>query len=180
MRTLFYFIKRLGGPKSSDLFLTVTTSIVQNIIFAVDTFAMSIQHPHLGRNIKRLREILGIKQEALAIELGSDWSQKKISLLEGKDLIERPLLEQIAKAMKMPVEAIEHFDEESTVLNIQNNYDNSNANATGVNANGQYHECTFNPFDKMIELIAENKALYERLLDSEKEKVKLLERMLGK
>ena len=138
---------------------------------------MSTEHPHLGRNVKRLREILGMKQETLAIELGSDWSQKKISLLESKDLIERPILEQIAKVLKMPVEALEHFDEESTVLNIQNSYDNS----TGSNNNNtQYHECTFNPFDKMIELMEANKSLYERLLESEKEKVKLLERMLGK
>jgi DNA-binding XRE family transcriptional regulator len=32
---------------------------------------------HQGRNIKRFREMLGIKQEALAHELGEDWSQKK-------------------------------------------------------------------------------------------------------
>jgi len=33
---------------------------------------------HEGRNVKRIREILGIKQEALALELGDDWNQKKI------------------------------------------------------------------------------------------------------
>ena len=39
---------------------------------------------HQGRNIKRFREMLGIKQDALAYELGEDWNQKKISLLEQK------------------------------------------------------------------------------------------------
>lgn len=39
---------------------------------------------HEGRNIKRFREMLGVKQEALATSLGDDWSQKKISLLETK------------------------------------------------------------------------------------------------
>jgi len=29
---------------------------------------------HQGRNIKRFREMLGIKQEAFAIELGEDWT----------------------------------------------------------------------------------------------------------
>lgn len=29
---------------------------------------------HQGRNIKRFREMLGIKQEVLAHELGEDWS----------------------------------------------------------------------------------------------------------
>jgi transcriptional regulator with XRE-family HTH domain len=34
--------------------------------------------------LKRFREMLGIKQEALASALGDDWNQKKISLLKGK------------------------------------------------------------------------------------------------
>ncbi|XZF16694.1 helix-turn-helix transcriptional regulator [Chitinophagaceae bacterium MMS25-I14] len=72
---------------------------------------------HHGRNIKRLREILGIKQEALAIELGSDWSQKKISMLEAKEEIDAPLMEQVARALNVPVRAIEEFDEEATVYN---------------------------------------------------------------
>jgi hypothetical protein len=32
---------------------------------------------HEGRNVKRFREMLGIKQEALATELGEDWTQKE-------------------------------------------------------------------------------------------------------
>lgn len=32
---------------------------------------------HQGRNIKRFREMLGVKQEALVIEPGEDWNQKK-------------------------------------------------------------------------------------------------------
>ena len=39
---------------------------------------------HQGRNVKRFREMLGIKQEALAFELGDDWNQKKISLRNRK------------------------------------------------------------------------------------------------
>jgi hypothetical protein len=31
---------------------------------------------HQGRNVKRFREMLGLK-EALAFELGDDWNQKK-------------------------------------------------------------------------------------------------------
>lgn len=37
---------------------------------------------HEGRNIKRFREMLGIKQDALAADLGDEWNQQKISLLE--------------------------------------------------------------------------------------------------
>jgi DNA-binding XRE family transcriptional regulator len=32
---------------------------------------------HQGRNVKRFREMLGLKQEALADQLGGDWSQKE-------------------------------------------------------------------------------------------------------
>ena len=66
---------------------------------------------HQGRNVKRFREMLGIKQEALAYELGEDWNQKKISLLEQKEEIEASLLAQIADVLKLPVEAFQNFDE---------------------------------------------------------------------
>jgi hypothetical protein len=48
---------------------------------------------HQGRNVKRFREMLGIKQEGLALELGDDWNQRKISLLEQKEVIEPEVLE---------------------------------------------------------------------------------------
>jgi hypothetical protein len=34
---------------------------------------------HQGRNIKRFREMLGIKQEALAFELGEGWIKENLS-----------------------------------------------------------------------------------------------------
>ncbi|MCW3105800.1 MAG: helix-turn-helix domain protein [Segetibacter sp.] len=33
---------------------------------------------HQGRNVKRFREMLGIKQEGLAYELGDEWTQKRM------------------------------------------------------------------------------------------------------
>lgn len=139
---------------------------------------------HEGRNVKRFREILGVKQEALAIELGEEWNQKRISLLESKEKIEEELLEEIAKALKVPVAAIKNFDEEKTMMYIQNNYEGSNHSAGSVsltNHGEANFDCTFNPLDKLMEtvddlkaLYAENKSLYERLLQSEKDKVELL------
>ena len=76
---------------------------------------MSNSKIHEGRNIKRFREMLGVKQEALALELGDDWSQKKISLLESKETVEPALLQQISAALKIPVEAFQNFDEEQAV-----------------------------------------------------------------
>lgn len=50
--------------------------------------AMAEKTIHEGRNIKRIRELPGIKQEALAVESGGDWNQEKISLPEGKEAME--------------------------------------------------------------------------------------------
>ncbi len=59
---------------------------------------------HQGRNVKRFREMLSMKQEALALELGDDWNQRKISLLEQKEVIEESLLKQISDVLKVPVD----------------------------------------------------------------------------
>ena len=135
---------------------------------------------HEGRNIKRFREMLGIKQDALADALGDDWNQKKISLLEAKEQIEPALLEEVAKALKVPAEAIKNFDEEAAIVNIQNNYEGANSGSGTIGNNLNYNSCTFNPIDKLIEVFEENKKLYERLLQTEREKVELMQQMLDK
>ncbi|TQM21680.1 helix-turn-helix protein [Chryseobacterium aquifrigidense] len=124
---------------------------------------------HQGRNIKRFREMLGIKQEALAFELGDDWNQKKISLLEQKETVESDILAQVAQILKVPTEAIENFDEEQAVNIISNTFtsnDTSTLNAINV-------QPTFNPLDKMVEL-------YERMLQQQREMIEKLERLIEK
>jgi transcriptional regulator with XRE-family HTH domain len=118
--------------------------------------------------VKRFREMLGIKQEALAYELGDDWNQKKISLLEQKDTLEASLLRQISDALKIPVEAIQNFDEEQAVNIISNTFtsqDTSTLNAINI-------QPSFNPIDKMVEL-------YERMLEQQREMIEKLERLIG-
>lgn len=137
---------------------------------------MSEKTIHQGRNIKRFREMLGIKQEGLAMELGDDWNQKKISLLEGKETIEPVLLEQVAKVLKVPKEAIENFDEEKAI-NIISNTVNNNDNAMGNSLFSYYP--VINPVEKWMEALEENKKLYERLLQSEREKVEMLQRVIN-
>jgi transcriptional regulator with XRE-family HTH domain len=77
---------------------------------------------HEGRNIKRFREMLGIKQETLAQELGEDWTQSKVSHLEIKESIDPAILEQVAKVLKVPVEAIKNFDESAAISIVANNF----------------------------------------------------------
>lgn len=135
---------------------------------------------HHGRNIKRFREMLGLKQEGLAYLLGEDWNQKKISVLEQKEIIEDPLLEKLAVELKVPAEAIRNFDEEAAIYNIQNNYEGSNPGVTGVNSGTNNYDCTFNPLDKYVEALDDIKKLYERLLQSEREKNEILQKLMDK
>ena len=123
---------------------------------------------HQGRNVKRFREMLGLKQEALAIELGEEWNQKRVSLLEAREVLEPEVLSQVAKVLKVPEEAIKNFTEEA-VFNIIGNTVNNHDQAAFF----AYYP-TYNPIEKLIELFEENKKLYKELLESEREKVQLL------
>jgi transcriptional regulator with XRE-family HTH domain len=145
----------------------------------MSTTAMPERPIHHGRNLRRIREILEIKQDALATLLGDEWNQQKVSYLEQKQEIDAPLLEEVAKALKVPVDAIKNFNEEAAIFNIQNNYDGSNANATNVGpANYMNYQCTFNPIEKLVEVIEENKKLYAALLKEKDEKIALLEKLV--
>lgn len=123
---------------------------------------------HQGRAVKRIREILQVKQETLAAELGI--SQQSVSLLETKETIDPETLEQIAKTLKVPVDAIKNYSEDATINNIQNNSDTSSHNYI---INYQ-----FNPIDKWLEALEENKKLNAALLKEKDEKIALLEKML--
>jgi transcriptional regulator with XRE-family HTH domain len=129
---------------------------------------------HQGRNIKRFREMLGIKQEGLALQLGDDWNQKKISLLEQKESIEPVILQQVSSALKIPVDAFQNFDEEQAVNIIANTFDNGSI-LNGINQNPVFH-----PIDKLVQLHEEKIALYERMLKEKDEMMERLERVLGK
>lgn len=129
---------------------------------------------HQGRNVKRFREMLGIKQEVLAHELGEDWSQKKISLLEQREIIEEDILKQVSEILRIPVEAIQNFDEEQAVNIIANTFDN------GSILNGVNYNPTFHPIDKLIQLHEEKIALYERMLKEKDEMMVRLERLIGR
>src|SRR5690606_7953935 len=128
---------------------------------------------------KRFREMLGIKQEALAAQLGDDWSQKKISLLEAKEIIEPALLDELAKALNVPSEAIKNFSEEAAFNIISNTFNNTSHEHSTLVASAVNYYPTFKPIDKVIQALEENKRLYEELLKSEREEVAMLKRMVG-
>ncbi|AJW63541.1 Helix-turn-helix domain protein [Elizabethkingia miricola] len=129
---------------------------------------------HQGRNVKRFREMLGIKQDALAFDLGEDWNQKKISLLEQKEIIEDPLLKKISEALKIPVEAFQNFDEEQAVNIISNTFDNCQQPAS------IFYNSTINPVEQLIKVHEEKIALYERMLKEKDEMMAKLEQLIKK
>ena len=128
---------------------------------------------HFGRKFGRIRELLGMKQEALAKELGI--SQQSVSLMEQSETVEDEKLEHVAKVLGVTREAIENFYEELAV-----NYFNTFNEAVSSSNFGHNNTCTFNPLDKLVESYEENKKLYERLLAAEKEKISYLEKLLDK
>jgi transcriptional regulator with XRE-family HTH domain len=132
---------------------------------------------HQGRNVKRFREMMGIKQDALAADLGDDWNQQKISLLEQKETIDPTLLQQISAALEIPVEAFQNFDEEQAVNIIANTITN---NDNSVMHSLYSNNATINPLEKIIELHEEKIALYERMLKEKEEMMVRLERLIEK
>jgi transcriptional regulator with XRE-family HTH domain len=140
----------------------VREAVILIILATLQTMLMNAEKKvHHGRNIKRLREMIGMKQDALALELGEDWTQQRISLLEQKETVDDPLLQQVAGALKMPVEAIKNFDEEGAINIITSSITNNDNSSV-------YGHYNFNPLDKVIEL-------YERLIKEKEEKIAWLQ-----
>jgi len=124
----------------------------------------TIKPRHIGRNISRIRELRGMKQEALAIAIGV--SQQTISNIEGSETVDDDKLQLIAKELEVSLDAIKNFSEEAVINYFNNNfYDNSQSTVGNT-------LCTFNPLDKVVEL-------YERLVQAEKDKITYLEKLLN-
>ncbi len=129
------------------------------------TTSMADKPIHEGRNVKRIREILGIKQDALAMDLGL--TQQAISQLEQKEALDAEVLEKIASVLKVPVESIRNFDEQAAINIISTTF-NSHDNSTSLAYQSSF---TFNPIDKIVEL-------YERMLKDKNEMIDRLESLV--
>jgi hypothetical protein len=116
---------------------------------------------------------LFIRHYKVDLTLGDDWNQKKISLLESKETVDPEILEQVAKVLKVPAEAIKNFSEEAAINIISSTLHDTNGLINYVPT------FNINPIDKWLEAMDENKKLYERLLLTEREKVEMLEKLLN-
>lgn len=121
------------------------------------------QKKHVGKNIQKIRVCLGVKQDALATDIGM--TQQAISKIEQQEEIEEDVLSKIANALGVTPELIRTFDEENAVYNINNHNYKDATIAEGATPIVQQ----INPVEKIIEL-------YERLLKSEREKIEILQK----
>lgn len=76
---------------------------------------------HEGKNLKKIREIMGMKQETLGQKCESKFDQRRISEFENSWTIAEPALTELANALGVTVEFIRAFNEEKAIYNIQNN-----------------------------------------------------------
>ena len=117
----------------------------------------------------QMRELLGIKQDAVAEKLGV--SQQAVSKIEQKEEVDDATVMRIAKALGVNVESIKNLDDAATVYNIITHQGISRTNS-------HHNESRFNLLDKWMDAMEEIKTLYEELLKSEREKVAWLQKLL--
>ena len=122
---------------------------------------------HVGRNLQRIRVYLGMKQEALAADLGVN--QQVISKIEKQEEIEEGFLKRIAEVLGISEQVIKDFDVEKTIFNINHhNYKDANI-SEGATTYAIVQQ--INPLEKIVEL-------YERLLKSEQDKIEILKKYM--
>jgi transcriptional regulator with XRE-family HTH domain len=131
---------------------------------------------HYGSNIKRIREKKRIKQEAFGSMLtkatGEEWSQQRVSLMEGRADIDLNLLNTVAEILEVTPEAIKEYDEEVAIQIFCNNFSDHATN----NAN---YKCTVNEVQGILKMAEEIKQLYEALLHEKEERIRLYEQFYG-
>ncbi len=155
----------LFGVLSADIILL--NKILSGLIltfalgksYTIINMEATVKKSNHGANVRRWREWRNVNQDVLAEQIGV--SQATLSGYEKRDKLEIEILEKIAKALNIPVEAITELGNDASI-NIVNAYDNSGS----IN-----YSPTFNPLDKIVEL-------YDKLLEAEKEKVAMLQEVL--
>lgn len=118
---------------------------------------------HIGHNIQKVRVYLGVKQEALAADMGI--GQQALSKIEQDENVGEELLASVAKNLGVSPEVIRDFDLEKAIYNI--NHSNYRDATISEGATTYAISQQVNPIEKIVEL-------YERLLKSEREKVEIL------
>jgi len=129
------------------------------------------KNTHHGHAVRRIRNSMGIKQEALAADMGI--TQSLVSFYEQKKEMESEMIEKFAKALNISPELIKELEEDPLTIIIENNTFENNQKVSNI---GNYivedsSVNHFDPVDKIVEL-------FEKLLEKEQKKIALLEKLL--
>lgn len=130
---------------------------------------------HQGKNVARLRRAMGIKQEALALDLNI--SQQAISLLEQKKEIDKETLLKIANTLKVTPQLIEELEEDPASFVVENNtFESGSIGNIGISGHN-INSVNNNPIEAIIKQCDERVALYERMIEMEKKSTSLLQQL---
>ncbi len=118
--------------------------------------------PHMGRNLQRVREIVGMKQDVMGSMTKNKYKQQTVSKWEQEETIPEDILDEFAEVLGVTSEFIKNFNEEKAVYNIQTNRDTSKQNSLNYQPNISYE-----PIDKVVEI-------FEKFIASDKERLDLI------
>lgn len=96
-------------------FITFTVNQIEIIIATQPTTQ------HHGNNVRIIRGIHSMKQIAFALQLGPNWSQKKVSILENTKVLNAEQLKCVSEAFQIPEELITDYSPNKILSCIQNN-----------------------------------------------------------
>lgn len=114
----------------------------------METVEQISENKHHGHAIRRIRHTLGIKQEALAVDM--EISQALVSFYEKKKVIEDDMVEKFAKALNIGPELIKNLEEDPVTVIIENNNIETNHGRGYVAVDNSTNH--YNPIEKIVEL----------------------------
>lgn len=141
----------------------------------METENIKTKNVHQGANIRKLRQLVGMKQTTFGELLGMN--QQSVSRLEQKRVLEEDTLFKVANILHVAPEIIRNLEENPTSIVIENNTFQAGSSNVGVVEN-QRDNIVNHPVDQLMTLNKEQASLYERMLTIEKEKNILLEKLL--
>jgi transcriptional regulator with XRE-family HTH domain len=109
---------------------------------------------HIGHNIRRIREIIGMKQYALADDC--NWSQQQMSKLENSESVDHEHLEVIAKSLGVSGKFIENFNEEKATYYIQNNNLHDNVKVSSQNNSPVFNNPPVEEFGELLKKLLQD------------------------
>ncbi len=122
---------------------------------------MAKNKPHIGENIRAIRQLKGVKQEVLAKKLGI--AQQNVSKMEKKEKVSQKKLEEAAKVLGVTVETIKKFNEKAIINNnLAFGDDNQVNHFNPVQEIISYFKDELSKKDTKIEELQERLNAYER------------------